>query len=289
MDPRSKALLPENAAGIPVAVSYSGGTSSKWLVYAVLKGFIPRPAHFAVFFADTGAEHNWTYADVDATELDCRAAGVPFFRCSRDHSLVDHLLAIPAGVTRRDTPPMWVAKDGGGMGRVEHRCTREFKVAPMRRAQTKWLKMIGQPKRIEKWIGFGADEIHRAIKAVAKQDVTWEEMKFPAIRLRVGRAQQRAQLAEWGVNAPKFSMCVFCPWKDPARWHATPEDQRPMAIAVDEAIRDCDGLGITDGQVYLSKSLTPLATVFSTPPTDPAQFELFPDLSAGCEGGHCFL
>ena len=46
---------------LPVAISYSGGTSSEWLVRSVINGRIPRPDHLCVVFADTGAEHSWTY------------------------------------------------------------------------------------------------------------------------------------------------------------------------------------------------------------------------------------
>lgn len=272
-----------------VAISYSGGSSSKWLIYAALRGVLPRPPHIAVFFADTGAEHEWTYEDVDRTERECAKEGLPFFRCARHESLTDHLLAIPTGaVTRRDTPPFLILKDGGGMGRVMHRCTREFKIAPMRRAQSEWLRSIGQPKRIEKWLGFGADEAHRATKAVGKLDVAWETLDFPAIRLRKTRAEQRADLAGWGVHAPKFSMCIFCPFKTTARWHDTPESQRAVAIQVDEAIRDCSMLGITDGPVFASTQLRPLSVVLSEPQLVDRQLDLFPDLP-GCDGGYCFL
>ena len=45
--------------GLPVALNYSGGTSSRWMLDAVLNGLIKRPEHFGVFFADTGDEHEW--------------------------------------------------------------------------------------------------------------------------------------------------------------------------------------------------------------------------------------
>lgn len=273
----------------PVAISYSGGSSSKWIIYAMLNGEIPRPDHVAVFFADTGAEHEWTYADVARTEADCAANELPFFRCAAKESLTNHLLAIPSGtVTRRELPPFSVAKDGGGRGMIMQRCTYEFKIAPMRRAQTIWLRSIGQPKRVITWIGFGTDEQHRATKSVQKLTVAWVTLDFPAIRLRRNRYEQRADLARWGVAAPPFSMCVFCPLKTDARWHATPESQRVVAIAVDEAIRDCEILGITDGPVFASSQLRPLSAVFAEPPREDRQLELFPDVP-GCDGGHCFL
>lgn len=271
---------------LPVGISYSGGKSSKWLLHAMLHGVLPRPEHVAVFFAHTGIEHDWTYEDVEDVKETCRKEGVRFIQCQRDELLDAHLLAIiPQGRTRAETPPMYVAKDGGGRGQIAHRCTREFKVAPMRRAQAAWLKEIGQPKRIEKWIGFAKDEVARAVKAEAKRDVKWESLAFPVIKHGLTRADQEAQLKAWGVTVPRFSMCTICPWKTPGRWAATPEAQRARAIEVDVSIRDLSACGITDGEVFLSDTLIPLERLFKRPTTG----EEATISDAGCDGGHCFL
>ena len=275
-----------SSSSVPVGLSYSGGKSSKWQLHAVLNGVLPRPEHFAVFFAHTGIEHEWTYEDVEDVRETCRKEGIKFIQCQRDELLDAHLLSImPLNRTRAETPPMYVAKDGGGRGQIAHRCTREFKVAPMRRAQSLWLKEIGQPKRVEKWVGFAKDEIGRAIKAEAKRDVKWESLAFPAIRLGLTREEQAAQLKSWGVKVPRFSMCTICPWKTPGRWAATPEAQRKRAIEVDESIRDLSNCGITDGEVFLSDQLIPVASLFKR--TAASETSALSD--AGCDGGHCFL
>lgn len=196
---------------LPVAISYSGGASSEWLVEAVIRGVIHRPEHVAVFFADTGEEHLWTYRHVVEVEARAAKAGIEFVRCSRGQSLGDHLLEFAASAgkkTRADFPPLYVLKDGGGVGRVMQRCTREFKVAPLRRAASAWLARLGLPKRVEKWIGFGADEVSRALKAEAKQDVQWESLAFPAVRLGLTRGPNSASSSPSGPVVHRTSACA---------------------------------------------------------------------------------
>lgn len=270
---------------ITVGVSYSGGVS-EWLLHAVLRGILPRPQHFAFFFADTGLEHVWTYENVLRVETLCQKEGIDFIRCARDEDLSTHLLAInEENRTRADHPPVWIAKDGGGRGQAEHRCTREFKVAPMRRAQSVWLKSIGVQKQITKWIGFGADEIGRAIKADSKRDVQWEKLDYPLIRLGVSRAQQHADVERWTGKKVRFSMCTICPWKSTERWLATPPAQLEKVYEIDAAIRDLSNVGLTDGDAFLTSQLIPVEQLVKR--GDPQPY--LPGIDAGCDGGHCFI
>jgi len=73
---------PVDTTEAPVGICYSGGTSSRWLVESILNGTIKRPENVAVFTADTGDEHEWTYDDIDAVEEKCKREGVPFVRCA---------------------------------------------------------------------------------------------------------------------------------------------------------------------------------------------------------------
>lgn len=274
-----------SVAGPSVAISYSGGTSSEWMVRAVIDGLLQRPMHLCVVFADTGAEHSWTYAHVLEVEAACRAAGVDFLRCAAETSIVDDLLAVGRGErTRVDQPPLYIAK-GHGRGRIAHRCTKFYKVAPMRRAVSEWLASKDLPKKIVKWVGFAADESGRAQKAIAGQDVDWESMDFPAIRLGVTRAEQRAYLVEKTGRAPKFSMCTLCPKKTPARWFQTEGDDLQVAVSVDEAIRDLDCLGLTDGPAFLSDRLIPVADLVRDGDPQPD----LPGFESYCDQGACFL
>ena len=272
---------------IPVAISYSGGTSSEWMIEAIIRGVIPRPNPVAVFFADTGEEHEWTYRHVDEVEARCKAAGLYFDRCKHPrYSLGDHVLhAVASGATRVDSPPFWIAKDGGGKGRVIQCCTKEFKTAVLRRRQAGWLAALGRKKRLITWIGYAHDEQHRATKAVAKRGVKWETLDFPGIRYGRTRAMQREELIAWTGRAPKFSMCVCCPFKTAPRWAATKGADLARAIQIDDAIRDPSQFGLTEGEGFLHQDLIPVSSLLSRPQADDTD-ETPID---ACDAGGCFL
>jgi hypothetical protein len=271
---------------LPVAISYSGGASSEWMVRAVINGTIPRPDLICVVFADTGSEHSWTYDAVAEVKTACDAASIEFITSAAETSLCADLMGLAGAdaVTRIDQPPFWISK-GHGRGRAQHRCTAHYKVAPMRRAVSEWLTRHGRAKAVEKWIGFAADEAHRATKAIGKQDVAWEHLEFPAINLGVDRTRQRADIQRWTGRTPRFSMCVFCPFKSPRRWMQTEADDLATALAVDEAIRDLDCIGLTDGPAFLTDRLIPIADLVSKGDPQPD----LPGLESYCDGGACFL
>lgn len=287
-----KQLYPSRANGdgdaVPVILSLSGGASSEWQFWAIVHGVVPRPPIVAAAFADTGLEHPWTYRRIAWLEVQLAAHGIPLLRSWREQSLGEHLLQMREWSSERegrlDQPPVWIAK-GQGRGKAQHRCTREFKVAPMRRVITQWLRRNGLPKRCVKWIGYGRDELHRAQKTVAKQDVAWETLDFPAIRYGRTRAQQREDVERWAGSVPRFSMCEICPAKSPARWRATPPEDLPGCYAFDEMLRDADVIGLTDGPAYLSDRLIPVRSLIERGDPQPA----LPGLEEYCDGGACFL
>lgn len=282
----------------PVAISYSGGKSSRWLVEAVIRGEIKRPGRVAVFFADTGEEHAWTYRDVDETERRCEDAGLTFVRCKEPGlSLGAHMLYALGGLTakRIDNPPLWIDKGDGQRGQLIQKCTKKFKTAPLRRAKRRWLRNMGLRPGLVSWIGFAADETSRAQRALAKIGVAWERLDFPAIRLGKTRAQQKADLIAWIGHAPRFSMCVCCPYKTPARWGATRGKDLARAVELDNAIRDLDQVGITDGPGFLSDRLKPLSELQKAHlrgllyEEDPNDFFDVDDADpADCSAGVCF-
>lgn len=271
-------------SGLPVGISYSMGKSSKWQIWAVIMGLLPRPEHIAVFQADTGDEHDWSYEDAIGVHEMCRSAGIPYFECRDKETLSGHMIqVVQSGVTRADQPPLWIDK-GLSRGRVQNRCTLRFKVAPMRRAQGEWLASLGLPKRMEKWIGFGHDERRR----VKPNDVAWERLRFPAIELNRTREQMTDDLKRWKTTCPPFSMCVHCPHKNIMRLMETPANNYKTASEYDEAIRDLDTIGLTDGAAYVSQTLVPLKNKERLIQIGRSQ-PMLPGFEPNCDGGHCFL
>lgn len=273
---------------VPVGISYSGGASSRWMIDMLLAGEIERPEHVAVFFADTGDEHEWTYDDVDRTEERCRSAGVPFFRGSHREPLVDAVLSATRGErTRIDNPPFWTENPGGQRGQLDTRCSKLFKTAVIRRLQSSWLSSLGLPKKIECWIGFANDEQHRANKAIARADVQWQTLEFPAIRRGRNRAAQRSDIARIGAApAPRFSMCRKCPFKSPERWAQTTASDMSGAFEYDEAIRHgLESCTIAE-PCYVTDRLIPLEQLVRKGDPQPYLPGFDPP---GCDGGACFL
>lgn len=272
---------------IPVGISYSGGASSRWMIDMLLAGEIERPEHVAVFFADTGDEHEWTYEDVAATAERCRREGVPFFRGSHREPLVDAVLSATRGErTRVDNPPFWTENPGGGRGQLDTKCSKLFKTAVIRRLQSAWLASLGLPKKITCWIGFANDEQRRANKALTRADVRWQALDFPAIRLGRNRAAQRADIARLGRKAPRFSMCRKCPFKSPDRWTQTTEHDLEGAFEYDSAIRHgLEHVAVTE-PAFVTDRLIPLERLIRRGDPQPSLpgFDL-----PGCDGGACFL
>lgn len=284
----------------PVAISLSGGASSEWLLRAMLEGKIPRPRHVAAFFAETGCEHEWTYERIAELEELCKAHGVPFFR-ARTHrtspvngewdSIIESITSAFLGErTRIDNPPFWTENPGGGRGKLTQKCTQIWKSRPLRVAQAAWLKEIGQRKRVVTWIGFAGDEVHRANKAIARVEAKWATLAFPAISLRVGREEQRADIARWtGRPAPRFSMCIICPFKSAERWKQTSERDVKIALDVDEMIRDGMANVGVDEPCYLYDGLIPVRALLRGERAKVAPLSNGANTGPGCDGGHCFL
>lgn len=272
---------------LPVGISYSLGASSRHLIELIINGEVPRPKNVAVFTADTGDEHEWSYEDGERVEERCKAAGIPFFRGSHREPLVDAVLSATRGErTRVDNPPFWTENPGGSRGQLDQRCSVLFKTAVIRRMQSAWLKSLGLPKQLSCWLGFGNDEQHRANKAVGRNDVAWQRLDFPAIRLGKNRGAQRADFDRWGLKAPLFSMCKRCPFKNPQRWAQTTKADLEGVYEYDEAIRH--GLEHTEVHetVYLTDRLIPVEQLIKKGDPQPSLpgFEI-----PGCDSGACFL
>jgi hypothetical protein len=257
---------------------------------------LPRPRNFAAFFADVGEEHDWTYPEVDEVEELCKRNGIPFFRCKHPAGgLGDHILnAVEGGATRMDNPPFYIRKADGSKGQAIQKCSREFKRAVLRRAKREWLRSLQLPRScrvgrwlMTSWVGFAADEADRAQDATNDPDVLWERLDFPMIRLRLTKEDVRRQLIGWNGTAPEFSMCVACPHKTIDRWAKTSPRDWKRAIRIDDAIRNLDEVGLTQGEAFVSDKLIPLRELRERLP----EFMSLPIVERGrkCGTSRCFL
>lgn len=275
----------------PTVISFSGGAQSKHLGVRALSGeFFDHPDtrlrlykdYFALAFADTGSEHEETYPEIESVRSLCKKAGVDFILAARPGmSLHEHLIALPeSDAVRVDQPPLFVDKGAGGRGRLANRCTREWKIAPMRRAVSQWLERKGYPKAVTKWIGLAIDEQDRVKEFV--HDVQWERCTFPLLYLGITKQGSRDWLRKHGYSVPVRSLCKHCPNQSPADFAALTGKDAMDCIAVDEALRDMSDFGV-QYPAYLSDTLIPVRDLIGKTAQDVGR----PGDSWRCASGRC--
>lgn len=245
-------------------LSYSAGVQSHCLLEMVLRGDLPRSDNFVVITADPGMEDERSMEFRADAARRCEAAGIPFLRVQGGNLYQDLLTFRERGVTRMDQPPYWT-KDPTTFkeGKLSQRCTRFYKLEPMRRALRRHLYFeFGVPlhtsklPKVETWIGFAADETDRC----SPSDVQYIRNRYPLIELGMDRAKVEGYYLKHGLAKPPRSVCVACFANGlaylEAMYHERPDDW-DKAVAVDDAVRDMSQLGVRQ-QVFVSKTLVPL-------------------------------
>ncbi len=267
-------------------ISLGAGVQSSTMLLMALTGELERPDH--VIFADTGWEPRAVYAHLDYLEAQCREADVPLHRVSAGNIREDTLSgrlpsssAAPgeAGEAGFATMPLHLRSKTGGHGMLRRQCTHEYKVRPIRAK----IRQLGANRThpVRLWIGISFDEIHR----LKGSNVRYIVHDFPLVDRRMRRTDCIRWCEERSFPVGPKSACVCCPFKDNARWqqqaHGDPEEWRQV-MAFDEAIRN---LRRIDGQVFLHRSLRPLAEIDFATAEEQGQLT-FDELGFGneCEG-----
>lgn len=260
-------------------LNLGAGTQSTAVALMSAEGMIPR--YDAAIFADTGWEPRAVYDHLERLIPALEDAGIPTYTVSagniRDDALDDdHGFA---------SMPLFVSKIDGGNGMARRQCTREYKIAPVRR---KILELLGERLEIdaptfrsiprdvfvEQSFGISVDEV---VRAKSPRD-RWEINYYPLLEQRYRRGDTIAWLERRGWHAPR-SACIGCPFRSDDEWRNLPAAEFDDAVEFDTAIRE-DGRSMEDGAlVYLHSSRLPLAEVDLTTPEDAGQLAL-----GECEG-----
>jgi 3'-phosphoadenosine 5'-phosphosulfate sulfotransferase (PAPS reductase)/FAD synthetase len=158
-----------------------------------------------VVFADTGAESQATYDNVEFFAELCADAGLPFEVIWKDGE------TITEWVTRNGTVPVMA----GG----KHVCSRRFKGEVI----AKWVRdSFAAKTKITYLIGIEANEGSRT-ERFTKPDDDNAEYEYPLQDLGMTRQDCLDLLAEHGVEVAKSS-CVFCPFMSPDEIRAIRQD-----------------------------------------------------------------
>jgi len=155
-------------------------------------------------------------------------------------------------------------------------CSRKWKVQPMDRwirhqewAQTAWEKGAS----IERWIGYDADETHRANLQGDHRFC----FRYPLVEWGVGREDCRRIIAEAGLPVPTKSACFFCPAMKKHEIIALAKERPDVfrrALAMEDAAQDGNTTVKGLGRNYSWRALWE---------ADEAQRDLFPEDSVdGC-------
>lgn len=178
-------------------LSLGAGVQSTTLALMAARGEIEAPD--CAIFADTQWEPSAVYRHLDWLETQ-----LPF-----------PVVRVTAGdiresiATGRYEPIPWHIE--GGIGRRQ--CTKVYKLYPIRREVRRRLGGKTPANGCEMWIGITIDEAAR----MKPSNVRYITNRWPLIELRLSRADCRAKLERWGVNAPR-SACCGCPYLSDEDW-----------------------------------------------------------------------
>lgn len=253
-------------------ISLGAGWQSTALTLLAVDGYFG-PAPSIAIFADTGWEPRAVYEHLDRLE----------------EYLGDRLLIrrVSAGNIREDaladghkfaSMPLYVRDRHGKKQQLKRQCTREYKVAPIRKEIRKLLGVSGTPRAgsVELWMGISTDEAHR----MKPSPVKFITHRYPLIEAGISRQDCQRINREHGFTDVPKSACIGCPCMDNSRWFEMKRD-RPEewadAVDFDRQIRN---LRDRHGTAYLHRRAIPLEEVRTEEELGQMTF----NFDAECEG-----
>ncbi len=153
----------------------------------------------AILFADTGGEKPETYDFLPVMDEWCCRQKFPPIRRVQNAGKYPTLEGFC-----EDKAQLPSLAFGG------RSCSQRWKKEPMHAALRAWpptREWWDQGERVEKLIGIGADECHRA----RIEEDRWYVYEYPLISWGWGRAECVKEIAAAGLEVPSKSACFFCP------------------------------------------------------------------------------
>ena len=260
---KERHLLRRSKAPVLRVLSLGAGVQSSTMALMAAHDEIG-PMPDCAIFADTGWEPKEVYTHLDWLE---KQLPFPTYRVSAGNIRDDHIAGLNTTGHRFASMPMFTAN--GSMGRRQ--CTREYKIAPIRRKQRELLglkprqriaKRIAEDAEVEVWLGISIDEASRIKPSPEK----WQRNHWPLIHLDMSREDCLDWFKEkYPHRKLTRSACIGCPFKNAEEWrtlkHTDPESWED-AVDFDKTIRK-NGTkfrGMREQQ-YLHRSCMPLDEV----------------------------
>lgn len=242
-------------------LSLGAGVQSTVMALLAARGDLETPDY--AIFSDTGWEPQAIYQHLDWLET---KLPFPLIRVSKGNIKVDLMAGLNTSGGRFASIPYWVKNVDGSQGLARRQCTREYKIDPISKKIRELLGLKrGQrtPDGVfaEVWIGISTDE---AMRMKPSRD-RWSRNRWPLIEERMSRGDCYAWWGRTHADRPLIkSACIGCPYTSNEQWRmlkARSPEEWGDAIAVDEAIRAPVSQNKFDGQLYIHRSLKPLAEV----------------------------
>lgn len=253
-------------------LSLGAGVQSSTLLLMACEGELQLDA---AIFADTQWEPAAVYAHLAWLEEQAQEASIPVHRVSKG-SLREAALA---GSTRSASIPLHLRNPDGSPGMLRRQCTKEYKIAPIRRQLRDLNATREQPATL--CIGISLDEVER----MRTSDVQYIRHEYPLIDRRMTRTDCLRWMAQRDYPLPPKSACIGCPYHDNARWRRL-RDESPGewqdAIAFDAAIRN--GRTRINAEAFLHRQLVPLDQADIRSEQERGQLDLFGEECAGVCG-----
>lgn len=263
-----------------IAISLGWGVQSFALAAMSALGELPK-ADVAIH-ADTGWERSETIEFAERWTPWLEEHGVPVVTVhdsSNDVNIVTNprgCVFIPAhAVFAKDG--VWTGKNGkkrfhrkgDKAGMLRRMCTHKWKIKPMQ----KWARNhIEKDEVVQKWIGISRDEAGRA----RPSRVGYIENVHPFLRM-FDPPMSRGDIIHWlvshGLEVPKKSSCIICPFHNRRMWHdikVSGNGDWDRAIMIDSLIR----LRRPGMFCYLADDMKPLDECDFSIPEDHGQLRL---------------
>lgn len=261
-------------------ISLGAGVQSSTMALMASKGLIT-PMPDAAIFADTQSEPRAVYAWLNWLEPQLP---FPVRRVTAGNLMLDQLTSRKSADGQvdyiRNFIPAFIENDDGTQGMLKRTCTREYKVAPIRREVRQLMEARGL-KTAEQWVGISLDEAHR-MRPTGVQYVT---NRWPLIEKNMTRGACLVWMERHGYPRPPKSACIMCPYHDDAQWADLPLEERARAASFESQwnvlARGDQRSTQVRGVIRLHRSMRPLGEVEFKPKQKPETLDLFGD---ECEG-----
>lgn len=258
-------------------ISLGAGVQSSCMSLMAAAGEIT-PMPIAAIFADTQAEPKSVYVWLDWLE---KQLPFPIVRVSKG-SLWDNCIRtyFSSGTRSKITAqsiPAFVLNPDGTQGLMSRQCTSDFKVYPVSKEITKWMR-LNHTRRAIKWLGISVDEISR-VKDSRRDSV---QNRYPLIDLRMRRHDCLIWMKKHKFPEPPRSACIFCPYRSNKEWRALPHDEFQQAVRFEKELQNAmSAVTSMNGKPWLHRSMKPLSEVDLSTELERGQLSMF---NNECEG-----